>query len=411
MGSLLDSYMGQQQQVAFPQPIGPFGRMSQSLMAGAQLRRNEAQHAAMAQQYAQAAAGRFASIGTPRAQQFAGMLRQNPRLAVAMADQYGGVAKLEEAFLTEAREAAARQEASRALASSPDPRLQGLAPTAMQDAGLATSLAGATDPELREVFDPSSPSLSRLAPEYEAEGQYGPMRGLRARISPDGTIEFGSGAGLMDPMALTKPSVNAAQKSVMGANETIATLEAMERALDPTAFNPFTKWTDSGKRWLRNVGLMDLSEPEVREMWNRKDFRMKVLQNANATIRALTGAVMSINETERILGSLPTIEDFTPEEFALAVREAITTAQTARNRNLYLLKTGRIDANYRFPTAPEQGDGPMGLNEYEMLEMRRGDEIEAQLREQYPDLGEEELGNLVDAQINEELESGESANW
>ena len=204
----------------------------------------------------------------------------------------------------------------------------------------------AAEGALVKVFDPDSPTGSRLVTRAEAVGMAAP-RGSNETIetftNPDGTQGFrvvrgSGGTPTGGGEGLTKPTTTSLEKDIVQANERLSRIRNIRESFDPAFLNlpnqVFTKGAALAERF--GVELGPETKQKVAEF---TEFRTNTLQNLNRTLNELSGAAVSPAEAERLKAELPTETD-SPTEFASKVANIEAQLEAAIARNQVLLEGG-----------------------------------------------------------------------
>lgn len=388
-----------------PPPAGPFERSAQYHMQAGQRRQAQRDMSA----YVPIGIQRLNEIGTPQAAQAAQLLQQNPKLFFEMAKSYGGAGKWEQIMRAEAQQNQAGRLAGKAAQSAGVP--SDLAALYELDPATGASVHKQLYPQEKsyagvEVYDPDSPTGTRIVSREEAMGQPGaPGSGFSIEIGPDGTqrIVYGRGAGMggSGSEALTKPTTSKQQDKLITIDDGLARLDRIEDSFDPASFQYSTQMRDWWNRQGSKLGLFGLTPEEARGMSDRAVFRANVYDNINRTIKEITGAQMNKDEAARIIPTQPNL-DGTEQEFRAVLANVRSGLEDARDRTAYLLARGSISDEHDF-----NRDGtPLSIQAFRTKRNRRGDQIAASMREDRPDMSESELVRAVVDQLENELASG-----
>ena len=245
------------------------------------------------------------------------------------------------------------------------------------------------DTQLQEVFDPSSPTGTRLVPRSQAAGQPGKpsSRGMEIYgYDQEGRPLMRMGGRAMPGEAATlKPStatVNAMQKELVGIQGDLQGLREIQRQFRPEfATLPTelaTKWTDLKER----AGL-DVSAKDRQLLQDYTTWEVTTAESFNRYVNRLSGAAVSPHEARRLEMGRPRAGQG-PTKFRAALKQTMRLGRLAAARLAYSLKNG-------LPTDPETMSRQLPLDNMEGLIRKRADAIMKNIKMRDPDINETAL--------------------
>lgn len=266
-------------------------------------------------------------------------------------------------------------------------------------------LKGPSAPEaIQEVYDPNSPTGTRFVRRSEAIGQPGkPPSGQRVNVTPEGgvTIESGRGVtGVSGGPGLNKQGVNTVQKKQINAVEALDRLGQIQGSFKPEFLEIPTK---IGVAWsgLRNRLGVKIGTQDRKQLKDFSKFKRDTLENINRTLNELSGAAVSPQEATRIRGSMPDVGDSifsgdSPVSFKAKLDDAVGDMKRAVARYSYLQSRGFGGEPWKAVT----------LDQMDEIIDKRGAELEAQAREQFPNFTDAQIAGYVRGKLGEEFGIG-----
>lgn len=210
-------------------------------------------------------------------------------------------------------------------------------------------------------------------------------------ILPEGNVE------------LTKPTTNDLQEHLISSAQSLGRLQQVGQEFDERhlQLGPRVKnfWTAAKEKL--NI---DVTPGDQQQLAEYTTFRRGALENLNIHINDLTGKQLSRAEAKRLRAGMPDpgegiIPGNSPTEFKANFNGVVKSIRMARARTAYAIKNG-IPING--PDAPTMFPN-LSLDGMEAIMERRADEMEAEYRQQSPDITNDQLRDLVSKQIISEF--------
>lgn len=246
------------------------------------------------------------------------------------------------------------------------------------------------DRTLTEVYDPDSPTGTRMLPRSEAAGQPGRPRGQTTVYDRDGNPIVTMGGA---PKLMERGTRKDLEANLLAAREGIARLDAIGESFRPEYLTYPEQMGNLWTKFKEKAGgyLGDVSEDERRQLADYSAFRRDAYDNINRYIKEITGAQMSEAEANRLRKGVPDPERDSPTEFASKWASVQKSLRLAAARYVYALKNG-LD-----PTRD------VSLGEMPSIINRRGAEIEAAVRRENPGGSDSEIDAMVDFRLAQEF--------
>jgi hypothetical protein len=144
--------------------------------------------------------------------------------------------------------------------------------------------------------------------------------------------------GTEGQIGLTKPSMNAAQESYMGAGASLDMLAQTMQKYDPAFSTMPAQWLAKGQGWYEKFG--GTLTPEQKATHGQfTSWKRNTVDGLNRYIKAITGAQMAVAEADRIKGAYPKPEDG-PTEYINNVREVTKQLLQVQKRSASLMSAG-----------------------------------------------------------------------
>ena len=205
----------------------------------------------------------------------------------------------------------------------------------------------APDRTLTQVYDPTSPTGTRLVPRAEAKGKPGrPGMGGKVTQTAGGGLEvlFGPGVGTAGKM--TKPTTTDIEKKLLAANEGHVRLQNISATFKPEYQELGTRWDALVTSWTAKVrGAGAVSPEDTKHLRDYAKFRRDAFSHMNRYIKDITGAQMSEFEAKRLRKAIPDPGDTLfggddPITFKAKLDSAMREIAKAKARYTYYLNKG-----------------------------------------------------------------------
>lgn len=263
---------------------------------------------------------------------------------------------------------------------------------ATYDAAINKATTREEDRNLVSVYDPKSPTGTRMVPRAEASGQPGaPTSGLKLKTNPDGSVELvqGAGAGLPEPNSIAKPVQGDIDAALLNTSQRMDRIGLVMAQFDPKFLELPTQIGNWAKAGAEKIGI-PLSEQSKAALTSYTQFRSDAANELTQTLKAMSGAAVTPQEAERLLKAIGDVDNDSPTQFK-AKMDA-----TVRSLSLAKARLNHIKAN---------GIGEKGLTEIPLSSMqsiinKRGDELARQYQEQGKPPAEAKV--LVQRQLRQE---------
>lgn len=253
---------------------------------------------------------------------------------------------------------------------------------------------------LQEIYDPTSPSGTRLVGRREAAGKPGkPGSGLKFTTDKDGnvTLEQGSGLGMGGGgSGLGAPTINKINEANFNSQEMLARLDQMDKSFDP-AYLQLAPRAGAKLASMKDFLGVELDPVQKERLAGFTKFRQDAATNLNTTMKELSGQAISAHELPRMQAQLPNagmgvFDGDSPTEFKTKMDNSRKSQRAAVLRYNYAIKNGLdpLKTGIALEKVPE-------------LIEKRGNEIEAEIKQQYPSLNNAQLEAEVSARLYREF--------
>lgn len=247
----------------------------------------------------------------------------------------------------------------------------------------ALKAAGLSSPPIRpvEVFDPNSPTGTRLLSPEEALGRPGkPPSGIEI-TSPDGTTIRTGVRGSGDKSGLAKKTINTIENKLLQTTQGLDRIASIKAAFQPRFLEIGTKFETALAAGKNKLGI-ELSPDETQLLTDFTVFKRRTVENLNLVVRDLSGAAVTAQEAERLRAALPDVGDGifsgdSPVSFQAKLNDVFRALNLAKARLVFAREQGlsgdidRIAKNL-----------PLDMVEQQIE--REGQLIEAIVREENP---------------------------
>lgn len=217
-----------------------------------------------------------------------------------------------------------------------------------------------------EVYDPNSPTGTRLVSRAEAVGQPGkPPSGMRVTTNPDGTVSIEQGRQNMN-----SKTVSTLEEKVVNATEGLARISQISKSFKPEFQQIGSRWQAMTTAFKEKAGF----EPDPdskKQLTEFSTYKREALSNLNLYIKEITGAAMSIQEAERITRALPNpgtglFDGDSPTEFQAKMASVQRELKGVVARANYALKNGLDPKSIPLEKVPDLMRARMGQLQQEI---------------------------------------------
>lgn len=236
-----------------------------------------------------------------------------------------------------------------------------------------------------QVFDPNSPTGTRLVTREEALGQPGkPPSSLDVEVGPDGTVTLRQG-----PTAgISKTTRSKVEGKALDATAALQRLNSINEAFEPRFLQAGAKieaFIAGGKEKLG----VQLTQDEEQFLTDFTTFGRRTIENLNTTLNELSGAAVTPQEFKRIQQSMPSAKD-SPTEFKAKLDDVTRQMKRSLARLNYIRKQGlKLE--------------DVSLGEMGAIIDNRGTELLRAVRKNRPNLPEDQAKQIVIQQLGNEF--------
>lgn len=267
----------------------------------------------------------------------------------------------------------------------------------------------ADDRTLVAIFDPQSPSGVRMVERKDAVGQPGALQqGLQVEVDPKtGQIRLMQGPGAGRPTQ-TDPATGFTNQTLKDIEEKLlsSTQQAMQLGRVGTRFDPLyqtvgTRLKMAGAEWGEKLGAT--LDPKTREeLGNFTTYRSEAAQFYADRIKEMSGAAVTEGEAKRQNAYLPNagtgiFDGDSPTQFKSKLDRMQDFMANATARLVYARRAG-IDIK-----SVEDLEKKLPLDQIPTLIRKRGDELAAQIKQQNPTAGDDEIRSAVRQRLGVEF--------
>lgn len=221
-----------------------------------------------------------------------------------------------------------------------------------------------------EVYDPNSPTGTRLVSRKEAIGKPGkPPSGFSIEMGPDGKvtrIAQGRGSSGMSPR-----TTGETQDRILKGGDTMGQLKSIQRLYRPEFQQIGNKWSNYMTAWKDKAG-MKLDEAERKKLKDFTQYRAEAAQLFSLTLKDLSGVAVNPTEFERAKSWLPS------PGTGIFDGDSPTELEAKRQRFEDFTRRALIKYNYINKHGLSKND--IDVDDIPALVSKRGDELAAQLK-------------------------------
>lgn len=253
------------------------------------------------------------------------------------------------------------------------------------------------DRQLVEVYDPTSPTMTRLVPRAEAAQQPGkPPSGLQVDFDPETgrptSISTGRRGG--SDQSLQKKTLGDIEAKVVQAREGIARLGQIQSGFQRDYQTFGTRWGAMYDAFMEKSGF-ELTPENQQELAAFTDWRRNAVENINLHIKDITGAQMSAAEVPRLKDQMPDpgtglLDGDSPTEFQANLDSTMRSLRRAAARYTYALR------NRKDPFS-------ISLDSIDGIMEKRLSEMEQEVRAEQPGIDDESLREVLRTNMIEEF--------
>lgn len=257
-------------------------------------------------------------------------------------------------------------------------------------------LKPATQPTLKEIADPNSPTGTRYVRSEDAIGQPGkPASGMSLTSDGKGGFTLTQGRG-GQKNGLESSTVREIEGKKFDSIETLSRVNRTSQSFKPEFLEIGTKMGAAWSSLKEKVGVK-LEDSEKQLLTEYSEFKQAAFADMNLTMNILSGAAVSDQEFARMTQALPNagsgiFDGDSPTVFKAKMEAVQRDQKRAIMRYNYALK------NNQDPLATG-----IELSEVDALYDRRGAELEQIMRQQNPDMSEDVLEIEVLSRLKQEF--------
>lgn len=183
---------------------------------------------------------------------------------------------------------------------------------------------------------------------------------------------------------LAKTTINKIEESLLNAGARLERIGAIERGFKPEYQNLPTKLGMVARRWADFAGLK-LAPEQSKALREYTQFRSDAYSDLSKTLQEMSGAAVTPQEEERLLRSIPDPGNDSPTEFEAKLDATIRAMRLVEARLHFLRKNGFRKVE----------DSKISLSAMQDIINKRGQEIEAAVRQQAPQANDADVTREV----------------
>ena len=263
-----------------------------------------------------------------------------------------------------------------------------------------------------EKGGPSLSSFGKMIAEMNALPEDDPTRKLyMEKLSSKGmVIEKGEDGSLVvktnvpsSGENLTKPVRSQVQKDLLSANDSYRRMVGIANKFEPRFQELNTRFKALGTKWQEKLEgtpidkIIGKADPEDKKLLEEyTSYRREAIEALNAYIKEITGAQMSEKEVKRLTKAMPhpglgLFDGDSPTEFKSKLEDTMKSISRSIARLNYVRKKGLTSIE------------DVGLEAMDGIIDRRGEEMEAELRKEDPDITDYEMEKIVSDRLSKEF--------
>lgn len=224
-----------------------------------------------------------------------------------------------------------------------------------------------------EIYDPKSPTGTRLVSRKEALGQPGkPPSGFSIEMDPETgkvvRVAQGRGAG---QGGMGKRAEGETQDRILKGGDTMGQLKSIQKLYRPEFQQIGNKWGNYMTAWKDKVG-MSLDDSERKNLQDFTQYRAEAYQLFSLTLKDLSGVAVNPTEFERAKSWLPN------PGTGIFDGDSPTELEAKRQRFEDFTRRALIKYNYINKKGLSKND--IDVDDIPSLVSKRGDELAAQLK-------------------------------
>jgi len=255
-----------------------------------------------------------------------------------------------------------------------------------------TGITGDNKEPLVEVYDPNSPTGTRMVRRRDAEGQPGkPESGMELTHNPDGSISFktgrkGAAAGDGTP---TPTTLNKVQGGILDDSAAIDRLNEIRKNFDPKFQVIGDRIGYAWSGWKEKFGEA-LPETERAELAKFTRYMTSAAENFSRTLKDISGGAVTPQEFERTSRWLPNPgtglwDGDSPTAIQAKMDHLIDFGKRAVAKKLYIQKNGMKPGEVDIDSMPEIMQKRGGEIANELGASMSGDQLKRAVRDRLSD--------------------------
>lgn len=260
---------------------------------------------------------------------------------------------------------------------------------------LRATVPAREDQTLVPVFDPASPTGTRLVSRAQAAGQPGPSRpGLDIQFGADGrpiSIRQG-GTGAPGNAGLAAPTVNRVEEQIVNNAQRMERLNEIQASFDPE----FLTYLGQGQSWLaavREKATGRLPADQRQRLERYTEFRSRAFNDLTATLKEMSGAAVTPQEAERLLRVIGDPSSDSPTEFNAKLKTVMRGIKLAQARLFHIRSQGLDPAKL----------GGLSLDDIEGVMKRRADQLYNEAQAANPQADDNSIAGMVRPRLAQEF--------
>jgi hypothetical protein len=176
------------------------------------------------------------------------------------------------------------------------------------DEKLIKGLSGYAEENLKgleEIYDPESPTGTRIVRAKEAVGKPGKMpKGLDIEFTDEGKVKSISTGGKKGKGGIEKPVRTTVQKKILSAGDTMNSITAIKNRFRPEFQEIGTRWGNMVTAWKSKAG-MKIDPAERQALDDYSQYIAEAAQNFSLVLKDMSGVAVNPTEFKRTEAWLP----------------------------------------------------------------------------------------------------------
>ena len=166
-------------------------------------------------------------------------------------------------------------------------------------------------------------------------GFYDPSTNQKVQLPAGARIAASNLQGSAEDIGLSKKAAGEIETRLLDVGEGIQRVERIMESFDPKFLETMPQLMAKGLGAAEELGIT-LSDSQKQFVEDYSAFARRTAADLNATIRAITGAAMAVQETDRLTKQIATLED-SPTQFTSKIKDTLSDLK-ASNTRLQMLR-------------------------------------------------------------------------